>query len=284
MDPTCSDCGYDYRTLSNDDASSTLVHEVADTVRTLRYRRQTAPTPDGSWSALEYAGHLRDVLIVTRERTLHALREESPAVVTMGADDRVRRGEYANLSYFQTTAEISEAARRLAATWNRLSTQDWARTLRYNYPTPAIRELSWLAAHIVHEVVHHRSDIERLTTARKAVSLSPDYGAPWGLWSSNPPRPSPPASTELLTPANFGFPDSVVVRLRTWLDAWTANFADAPSDDQHTWRRGFDVAGWLHEGDTLADLIAESLPDYTVERQYRTYAANAVRRDADHPG
>lgn len=104
------------------------------------------------------------------------------------------------------------------------------------------------------------------------------------LHSSSFPDSPRKERSELLTPANFGFPDSVVVRLRTWLDAWTANFADAPSDDQHTWRRGFDVAGWLHEGDTLVDLIAESLPDYTVERQYRTYAANAVRRDADHPG
>lgn len=278
MDPTCSGCGYDYRAMSIDDASSTLVREVADTVRALRYRRQTAPTPDGSWSALEYAGHLRDVLIVTRERTLHALQEESPTVVSMGADYRVRLGEYADVSFHQAAAEISEAARRLAGTWNHLSIQDWSRTLRYNFPTPAIRELSWLAAHIVHEVVHHRSDIERLTTARKAVSLSPDYGAPWGLWSSNPPYPSPPASTEPLTPANFGLPESVVIRLRTWIDAWTANFADAPSDSQHTWRRGFDVTGWMREGDAITDLIAEALPDYTVERQYRTYATYAVRR------
>ena len=35
----------------------------------------------------------------------------------------------------------------------------WERTLRYNYPEPAVRSLRWLAVHTSHEVQHHLGDI-----------------------------------------------------------------------------------------------------------------------------
>lgn len=52
--------------------------------------------------------------------------------------------------------------------------------------------------------------------------------------------PMPPERVEQLGPSNFGFGESIVRELRIWLDAWTANFADAPAEDSHTWRLGFD--------------------------------------------
>jgi len=119
--------------------------------------------PEGSWSAIDYAGHVRDVLLVARERTLNARRESGSVVVTMAPDERVAWGEYRGLTPLQASGEIMQVTEWLAQTWERLSGDEWRRTLLYNYPEPELRPLSWLAAHIVHELVHHRLDIERLT-------------------------------------------------------------------------------------------------------------------------
>lgn len=163
MDPICAECGYDYRTLVTHEAPAVLRREAAGLAETIRVRQPIEVVPEGSWSALEYAGHLRDVLLVARERTLHARRESGAAVVTMAPDERVAWGEYDDLTPTQAAAQIVQAAEWLAHTWQRFDADGWNRTLLYNYPQEELRSLSWLAAHILHEVVHHRLDIERLT-------------------------------------------------------------------------------------------------------------------------
>lgn len=163
MEQICSECGYDYRTLIADDAASVLLRHAASFAEAVRERRPEPAVPEGSWSALEYAGHVRDVLLVTRERTLHARRESGAVVVTMAPDERVAWGEYEGLAPARVADEIVLAADWLAGTWERLSEADWDRTLLYNYPEPELRPLSWLAAHIVHELVHHGLDVQRLT-------------------------------------------------------------------------------------------------------------------------
>ncbi len=114
---------------------------------------------------MEYAGHVRDVLLVARERTLNARRENGTRVVTMGPNERVAWGEYDDLEPAEAADEIKLAANWLARTWEQIPNDEWDRTLLYNYPEPMLRPLSWLAAHIVHEVVHHRLDLERLTVS-----------------------------------------------------------------------------------------------------------------------
>lgn len=110
------------------------------------------------------------------------------------------------------------------------------------------------------------------------VSLLPEYGSPWGLWSSSPPFPyRDPTTVEQLGPDNFGFGDDIREALRNWLDAWHANFADSPYEHPHTWKYGFDIASWISEGARISRMIEESLPGYRVERGYQSYANSPVR-------
>lgn len=92
-------------------------------------------------------------------------------------------------------------------------------------------------------------------------------------------RPFPPDRAEQLTADNFGFGHEIRRALRNWLDDWTDNFADAPFEHPHTWKKGFDVDAWIEEGDRISRLIETSLPDFNVERNYRTYANSAVREE-----
>lgn len=163
MDPMCAECGYDYRSLAPDEAPAALRRHAAACAASVREGRPIETLPEGTWSALEYAGHVRDVLLVARERTLNTRRENGALVVTMAPNERVAWGEYDGLTALRASGEITQVAEWLAQTLERLSGDDWRRTLLYNYPEPQLRPLSWLAAHIVHELVHHRLDIERLT-------------------------------------------------------------------------------------------------------------------------
>jgi hypothetical protein len=83
----------------------------------------------------------------------------------MARDERVQWGEYAECSPEQLRTEVSQVAEWLAHTLELLSDEDWSRTLVYHFPETAERSLEWLATHTVHELVHHRLDVERLLSA-----------------------------------------------------------------------------------------------------------------------
>jgi len=114
-----------------------------------------------TWSPLEYGCHVRDVLLVQRERVLAARRTDTPRVTPMGRDERVEHDGYAEQDPHAVTRQLADAAALFANVLARLSPTDWDRTLMYNYPDPLERSLRWVAVHTVHEVHHHLLDVRR---------------------------------------------------------------------------------------------------------------------------
>lgn len=129
-----------------------------------RPRLGVRPT-GGEWSALEYAGHVRDVLLVQRERLLLALVEDTPTIVTMHRDHRPRLAGYSDTDPARLVAHLEVATELLVAVAVRLDDTAWRRTCVYGHPEPAEVDLAWVAAHTLHELVHHRDDVDR-TLAR----------------------------------------------------------------------------------------------------------------------
>jgi hypothetical protein len=113
------------------------------------------------WSPLEYACHLRDVLLVQRERVLLARRSERPVPEPMGRDERVDHDGYAEQDPAAVARQLTDAARLFANVLDRLDGRSWDRKLVYNYPSPQERTLRWVAVHTVHEVTHHLADVRR---------------------------------------------------------------------------------------------------------------------------
>ncbi len=138
------------------DVASALLAPGADPSR-----RRRADT----WSPLEYGCHLRDVLLVQRERVLEARRVVTPGFSPMGRDERVEHDGYADQDPGDVVRQLGDAAALFANVLARLGPGDWDRTVLYNYPQPAERPLRWVAVHTVHEVVHHTLDIRRQQTA-----------------------------------------------------------------------------------------------------------------------
>ncbi|MGI8311078.1 DinB family protein [Saccharopolyspora hattusasensis] len=121
-------------------------------------RRRATPQ---LWSPLEYACHMRDVLLVQRERLLAARRSDSPVTEPMGRDDRVEHDGYIHQQPADVARQLHDAALLFAHGLDQLGPEDWERTLSVPYPEIAVRSLRWFAVHTLHELRHHLLDIRR---------------------------------------------------------------------------------------------------------------------------
>jgi hypothetical protein len=165
----CDECGFVYDESRHPAAaaeiragSDAIAARLSDLEASAARRR---PTP-AIWSPVEYAAHVRDVLLVQRERVLEVRRSSRPPhPAPMGRDERVDHDGYADQDPVAVARQLRDAALLLANVLDRLDAGAWSRMLVYNYPEPFERTLRWVAVHTVHEVQHHRLDVERQLTA-----------------------------------------------------------------------------------------------------------------------
>ncbi len=160
----CRECGYSYdldaATRSGDDIR-VGVAELSRLMTTTARPALAGRTRPDLWSPLEYTCHVRDVLLVQRERVLLARRVDLPEAVPMGRDERVGHDGYAEQDPAQVAEELTAAARLLVNALDRLDAADWERRLVYTWPERGERTLRWVAAHTLHEVCHHLLDVRR---------------------------------------------------------------------------------------------------------------------------
>ncbi|MBT2482080.1 DinB family protein [Streptomyces sp. ISL-94] len=159
----CAECGFEYD-LALAPRVSVLAkghaREYADLLcaEPSVLRQRSVPQV---WSPLEYACHMRDVLLVQRERMLAARRRDTPVAESMGRDERVEHDGYAQQKPADVARQLQDATLLFTDALDLLSPSDWERTLVYTYPERAERSLSWLAVHTLHELRHHLLDIRR---------------------------------------------------------------------------------------------------------------------------
>lgn len=158
----CSECGFTYDLTEYPAAAQAISAGVADFAEILRSdaKLRDRPSP-GVWSPLEYACHVRDVLLVQRERVLLALRTETPDCVPMGRDDRAEHEGYNEQDFEAVARQLSDSALLFRTVLDRLDEASWQRTLIYTYPDPMEKSLKWVAVHTLHEVRHHLMDVRR---------------------------------------------------------------------------------------------------------------------------
>ena len=159
----CEECGFEYDLDGASTAGAAVIDGAAELAGVLGdggIDLRARPQPK-SWSPLEYACHVRDVLLVQRERALMARRVECPSFAPMGRDERVEHDGYADQDPADVARQLTDAAGLFANVLDRLGPADWDRTVMYNYPEPTERSLRWMAVHTVHEVRHHLADVRR---------------------------------------------------------------------------------------------------------------------------
>jgi hypothetical protein len=162
----CPQCGFDDDGMSTGQLLDTIDHHTRELVSLKATAADWAGRVDDSaWSALEYLCHLRDVLLMQRDRLVVALVEDEPVPKPMYRDERVALCGYADEDPRRAGVGLELAAELFTVLARRLSPQEWSRTMIYGYPTPAARTLEWVLANTTHEAVHHHADIESAVTS-----------------------------------------------------------------------------------------------------------------------
>jgi hypothetical protein len=161
----CGECGFTYDLDQAATAGEVIRQRAAEAVTVLRDAGGDARIRRKAdvWSRLEYGCHLRDVLLVQRERVLAARRTDRPDCTSMGRDERVGHDGYAEQEPEDVARQLADAAHLFGNVLARLTADDWDRTVVYHFPETRERSLRWIAVHTVHEVWHHLRDIRHQT-------------------------------------------------------------------------------------------------------------------------
>ncbi|BCO38885.1 methyltransferase type 12 [Mycobacterium paraintracellulare] len=163
MTELCAGCGFAYdlrRAASVRHDIRALAAEAVVLLSNNKIDVRSRSRPD-VWSPLEYACHLRDVLLVQRERVLAARRTNGHDCASMGRDERAEHDGYSEQDPAEVARQLADAAALFSNVLARLSDDDWDRTVIYHYPETHERSLRWVAVHTVHELLHHLLDIRR---------------------------------------------------------------------------------------------------------------------------
>ena len=139
---------------------TTASEQIAAILRSRTDGLRIRATPD-RWSPLEYACHVRDALIVQRERVLKALRGHGAEPLPMGRDERVAHDAYNEQQPRNVAVQVEQTALLFVDLLERLSPTDWDLEVAYLFPDASMKTLRWIAVHTAHEVVHHLHDIEQ---------------------------------------------------------------------------------------------------------------------------
>ncbi|BBZ38396.1 DinB family protein [Mycobacterium conspicuum] len=163
MTDRCAECEFVYDLGQFGTVADDIAVRVAEVVAILRagdVDLRSRRRPD-AWSPLEYGCHLRDMLLVQRERVLAARRVDRPDCPPSGRDERVIHDGYAEQEPADVARQLGDAARLFSNVLTRLGPDDLDRTLIYHYPQTCERSLRWVALHTLHEAQHHLLDIRR---------------------------------------------------------------------------------------------------------------------------
>src|ERR1700757_85629 len=130
----CADCGFVYDLSQSRTVERDIRERVAEVVAILRATEvnlRSRPRP-GVWSPLEYGCHLRDMLLVQRERVLAARRVDRPDCPPSGRGERALHDGYAQQEPEDVARQLADAAQLFSNVVARLAPDDWDRMLVYH--------------------------------------------------------------------------------------------------------------------------------------------------------
>ena len=160
--PSCPDCGFVWDGVTLAQSVSGVNDSVAAFVGVLEGVGEMATVraqPD-RWSIIEYAAHLRDVLISLRERIITAAIVDTPTGTPIFRDDRVNLGFYSLDSVDDAADELAFAAGIFSKAVASLPDGFADRELYFSPGMPATTTIRWVAAQAFHEASHHLLDVQ----------------------------------------------------------------------------------------------------------------------------
>ncbi|WP_206488723.1 DinB family protein [Rhodococcus sp. KRD162] len=157
LERACPDCGFDSSAVRYEDIPELIRADIERWVAVLD-RDDVAVRPDDStWSALEYAAHVRDVHRIFRTRLALVLAEDDPEFANWDQDATALAENYNEQNAAVVAAELADAAAALADAFAAVPPGDRQRTGRRSDGSNFSVES--LAAYYIHDPIHHLWDV-----------------------------------------------------------------------------------------------------------------------------
>ena len=154
----CPECGFDISACTPATAPGRVASMLPRWRAVLR-RPDAAVRPDeNTWSALEYACHVRDVFTLFDHRLDLMLTQDDARFEDWDQDRTAVELDYAGADPAEVSAELTAEGEQIAASFGRVPEQEWGR----KGPRSNGSEFTVLsfAQYFLHDVVHHLHDVD----------------------------------------------------------------------------------------------------------------------------
>ena len=157
IDRPCPECGYDAALHPDASIAASIRANAAAWPAVLRRANVRVRPNDSTWSPLEYAAHVRDVLRIYRERLALMLDTDDPLYPNWDQDATAIAERYNEQDPAEVATELADAASALAAAFDAVSIAGWQRVGRRS--DGAEFTVSSLSKYLLHDLEHHRWDV-----------------------------------------------------------------------------------------------------------------------------
>ncbi|KZF00834.1 MULTISPECIES: DinB family protein [unclassified Rhodococcus (in: high G+C Gram-positive bacteria)] len=157
LERACPDCGFDSSAVVYDDIPDLIRADVERWEAVLRRNNVELRPDDSTWSALEYAAHVRDAHRIFRTRLALVLTEDDPEFANWDQDATALADDYNSQDPATVESELGDAARALADDFAAVPPENRHRTGRRSDGSNFSVES--LAAYYIHDPIHHLWDV-----------------------------------------------------------------------------------------------------------------------------
>ncbi len=157
LERACPECGFDSSATPASEVPALLRANAAAWPAVLQRPDVAVRPDDATWSALEYAAHVRDVFRISRVRFALMLDEVDPEFANWDQDATAVEERYNEQDPATVSAELTEEAAVLADALEAVPDDAWERR-GYRGDGSAFTVDS-LARYFIHDPVHHLHDV-----------------------------------------------------------------------------------------------------------------------------
>ncbi|KHL18556.1 DinB family protein [Mumia flava] len=156
----CEECGFDPTALDVVRTGDRVRANATGWAEVLARPDVVVRPDDATWSPLEYACHVRDVLTLFRERLALMLGEDDPLFANWDQDATAVEQDYGAQDPAEVGTALVREAGLTAAAFDAVPDDAWGRTGRRN--DGAVFSVATFAAYFLHDIEHHAYDVRRV--------------------------------------------------------------------------------------------------------------------------
>jgi DinB superfamily len=153
----CPECGFDAADYGDADIAPAILDNAKSWPAVLARPTVRDRPNDSTWSPLEYAAHVRDVLAVYRERLRLMVETDDPLYPNWDQDETAVAEKYNEQDPAAVGVHLGANSEDLAAALAALTLEQWQRVGRRS--DGASFTVSSMVKYMTHDLVHHRWDV-----------------------------------------------------------------------------------------------------------------------------